>query len=381
MDARGSFRRFRSKEGGKANECTRRTAIEEELEVLYDAYYDELESYANHQVRYASSGYTIAPPPGPGPFPGSVDAAALPSAPAPPPKKPSGIVKTTRDHKNVRPVAKKKPAPTHAHDGPAHGEPGHTHSQSCPHHPHNHHGHATPATTAAKAKGAAVEEQYEEDEEGEEEEEEEYDEDEEEYDEEDEEEEVSFLRVGQSGEGADGVWVVQYDEDEQEQPAQDEVPKKAAVKEKDGGADFFGFGKSLTVKGLSSLSFGESAAADSSSPSPLHLLLSHHQSPPSSLQHNPPPLHLPLSPPRTHARPTASGGILTVADDLLKNDGQKFLEMMEQLADKRIQREREAAESVNDADDDDEGSEDEYDEDEDEDECVLPFCWGGSGGH
>jgi hypothetical protein len=34
------------------------------------------------------------------------------------------------------------------------------------------------------------------------------------------------------------------------------------------------------------------------------------------------------------------GGILTVADDLLKNDGQKFLEMMEQLADKRIQRER-----------------------------------------
>lgn len=43
---------------------------------------------------------------------------------------------------------------------------------------------------------------------------------------------------------------VQYDEEEQEQPAQDEVPKKAAAaKEKDGGADFFGFGKSLTVKG------------------------------------------------------------------------------------------------------------------------------------
>lgn len=45
--------------------------------------------------------------------------------------------------------------------------------------------------------------------------------------------------------------------------------------------------------------------------------------------------------------------------------------MMEQLADKRIQREREAADSVNDANDDDEGSEDEYDEDEDEDECVV----------
>lgn len=205
-----------------------RTAIEEELEVLYDAYYDELESYANHQVRYASSGYTIAPPPGPGPFPGSVDVAALPSvAPITKEKKPTGIVKTTRDHKNVRPAAKKKsnnspmtqtgtgnPPRGHAHDGnnangPAHGEPGHTHSPSCPHHPHNHsttnsnnshagHNHGNnPPTTAAKAKGAQVEsENYDDEEEddaeeGEDEEEEEYDEDE--YDEEDEEEEVSFL--------------------------------------------------------------------------------------------------------------------------------------------------------------------------------------------
>lgn len=142
-----------------------RSAIEEELEVLYDAYYDELESYANHQVRYASSGGTIAPPPGPGPFPGSVDAstAPSPSAPAVPPASGGGkrVVRTTRNHKNVRPAAKKKnpaapppppPAPAappakdhhhhgHAHShhhGPAHGEPGHTHSTSCPHHPHNH---------------------------------------------------------------------------------------------------------------------------------------------------------------------------------------------------------------------------------------------------
>lgn len=58
-----------------------------------------------------------------------------------------------------------------------------------------------------------------------------------------------------------------------------------------------------------------------------------------------------------------------MADDLLKNDGQKFLEMMEQLADKRIQREREAAESI--AGDSEEGSEDgEYD-DEEEEEYVL----------
>lgn len=38
-----------------------------------------------------------------------------------------------------------------------------------------------------------------------------------------------------------------------------------------------------------------------------------------------------------------TGGILTVADDLLKNDGQKFIDMMEQLAERRMQREEDAA--------------------------------------
>lgn len=33
---------------------------------------------------------------------------------------------------------------------------------------------------------------------------------------------------------------------------------------------------------------------------------------------------------------TVKGGILTVADDLLKNDGKKFLEMMERLAERRM---------------------------------------------
>ena len=41
--------------------------------MLYDAYYEELEQYANYQQRYVSSGGTIPPPPGPGPFPGSVE--------------------------------------------------------------------------------------------------------------------------------------------------------------------------------------------------------------------------------------------------------------------------------------------------------------------
>ena len=55
------------------DQSTFRHAIEEELEVLYDAYYEELEQYANYQQRYVNSGGTIPPPPGPGPFPGSVE--------------------------------------------------------------------------------------------------------------------------------------------------------------------------------------------------------------------------------------------------------------------------------------------------------------------
>jgi hypothetical protein len=37
---------------------------------------------------------------------------------------------------------------------------------------------------------------------------------------------------------------------------------------------------------------------------------------------------------------TVQSGILTVADDLLKNDGKKFIEMMEQLAERRMAREK-----------------------------------------
>ncbi|KAI1172781.1 hypothetical protein F4777DRAFT_560474 [Nemania sp. FL0916] len=40
---------------------------------------------------------------------------------------------------------------------------------------------------------------------------------------------------------------------------------------------------------------------------------------------------------------TVKGGILTVADDLLKNDGKKFIEMMEQLAERRMAREDDAS--------------------------------------
>lgn len=75
--------------------------------------------------------------------------------------------------------------------------------------------------------------------------------------------------------------------------------------------------------------------------------------------------------------PHLSGGILTVADDLLKNDGQKFLEMMEQLADKRIQRERDIpyAQITNIPSNDNTANESEdgsYDEDEEEEYVLFP---------
>lgn len=91
-----------------------------------------------------------------------------------------------------------------------------------------------------------------------------------------------------------------------------------------------------------------------------------------------------------------TGGILTVADDLLKNDGKKFIEMMEQLAERRMQREEEAQyqtagmthpsslpnphghnhvppeeEEYDDEDDEDyDSQEDDYEED---DEMVRPY--------
>ena len=40
----------------------KRTAIEEELEVLYDAYYEELEQYANHQQVSLDDGTPMMPP-------------------------------------------------------------------------------------------------------------------------------------------------------------------------------------------------------------------------------------------------------------------------------------------------------------------------------
>lgn len=75
------------------------------------------------------------------------------------------------------------------------------------------------------------------------------------------------------------------------------------------------------------------------------------------------------------------GGILTVADDLLKNDGKRFIEMMEQLAERRMAREEDAREHFTRGYSHPNGSysnphanpppppdEDEYEEDDEEDE-------------
>ncbi|TKA61592.1 hypothetical protein B0A49_08667, partial [Cryomyces minteri] len=55
-------------------------------------------------------------------------------------------------------------------------------------------------------------------------------------------------------------------------------------------------------------------------------------------------------------------GVLTIADDLLSNDGKRFIEMMEQLAERRMQREEEAQHNH-----DHPPVEDEYDDEEDDD--------------
>ena len=72
-----------------------------------------------------------------------------------------------------------------------------------------------------------------------------------------------------------------------------------------------------------------------------------------------------------------------MADELLKNDGTKFLEMMEQLADRRMGREELAASGVMDfedseeeeddsEEDDSEEEDDDDDDEEDEEEDVSP---------
>ncbi|KAG2224525.1 hypothetical protein INT45_004370, partial [Circinella minor] len=63
---------------------------------------------------------------------------------------------------------------------------------------------------------------------------------------------------------------------------------------------------------------------------------------------------------------TVKGGILTVADDLLKNDGKKFLDMMERLAERRIKKEEVNMEPTDEYYDEEEDDDDVYDDEDDE---------------
>ncbi|KAL9015829.1 MAG: hypothetical protein Q9185_006796 [Variospora sp. 1 TL-2023] len=157
----------------------KRTAIEEELEVLYDAYYEELEQYANHQQISLTDGTPIMPPTG-------------------------------------------------LH-----------HPMSRFHPPRN----PPPPLNYQKASRGRIQE------------------------------------IPDNDETMDEE---EYSDDEEDEEYSDEEPDGETVAPS--ATDFFNFGNSLTVQ----------------------------------------------------------GGILTVADDLLKNDGKKFIEMMEQLAERRMQREEDA---------------------------------------
>ncbi|KAI5270086.1 hypothetical protein E4T47_06455 [Aureobasidium subglaciale] len=242
----------------------KRIAIEEELEVLYDAYYDELEQYAHHQG--GEPGHGMLPPPH-----------SLP--------------------------------PRHLHPSSAVPLPLSTHHQ----HPHH------------RPNRVREVSEYEDD------------------DQEEEEDDIDDQELSEE-EGEEEEYSDEEYSDEEEE-LEDDVPRGI-------GNDFFNFGNSLTVKGM---------------------------------------FALPLMRDRNRTEVTL-GGILTVADDLLKNDGKKFIEMMEQLAERRMQREQQAEYDsaqpshtytsnghdppLDDEEYDDEDyDEEEYDEDsqdeEDEDEMVT----------
>jgi hypothetical protein len=201
----------------------KRTAIEEELEGLYDAYYEELEQYANH------------PNQGEGP-------------------------PMLRPRRSFGSMGGMRPRGLHSHFS-------------------NH----------QPSRGRIMDEL------GDEEEEE--------------------AEVEDEGEGEEEGEEVYSEEDlEDDMYSEEEQEPSEELHRSDYAADFFNFGNSLTVQGRDRL--------------PIL---------PSFLQ------SYPFSGTGNNAYGSSSlGGILTVADDLLKNDGKKFIEMMEQLAERRMAREEDA---------------------------------------
>ncbi|KAJ3738673.1 salt tolerance down-regulator-domain-containing protein [Lentinula detonsa] len=293
----------------------KRNAIEEELEVLYDAYYDELEQYANYQQRYVSSGGTIPPPPGPGPFPGSVELdknGAVIGHPGHPQHvagrnhRPNVNAKVGRGGKdniaiNGRGKQVKHPPPESEFDD-ADDDPN------------------------ADPDADLDEDEYEEeDEDGDD-----YEDDEEEDEDED----------------------PDPDPDEEDLSPNPNLPVRPGVNGVGGGR-----GRGALVRATapqSGVDAGEGRGRGRGAESPLNATKNQGRNGLFNLG--------------SSLTVTGPGNILTVADDLLDNNGQKFIEMMEQLAERRMQREEEA---VGDLEDDSEDDEDEDDEDGGEDESNL----------
>ena len=207
-----------------------RNAIEEELEVLYDAYYEELEQYANYQQRYVSSGGTIPPPPGPGPFPGSVEL-----------DKNGAVVSPAPANPKQRERVKQPPQPVVVN-----GRKQHTHPQ--PHH------HPPPPPEDEQEEDEYDVEEYEEEDEEEEEEVEEEDEDEEEEDDDDDElqRQQQQQQVGRriaNGRSPKGQPIPT-------QKRTPNTPQPPTTERRNKGRDgLFNIGSSLTVTGSSLLLF------------------------------------------------------------------------------------------------------------------------------
>ncbi|KAK4234677.1 salt tolerance down-regulator-domain-containing protein [Achaetomium macrosporum] len=131
----------------------------------------------------------------------------------------------------------------------------------------------------------------------------------------DEEEEEAAMEDEGDGEG-EIVDVYSDDDPEDDTYSEEEHEPSEELHRSDYAADFFNFGNSLTVQGRDGLPI----------------------LPPFLQSYS-------FSGTGNHAYGSSSlGGILTVADDLLKNDGKKFIEMMEQLAERRMAREQESRE-------------------------------------
>lgn len=159
----------------------KRNLIEQELEVLYNAYTNELETYAAKQRDFRDSNGKKSPPPGPGPFPGSIDPDGMPRAapiaganqqqPPPQSRKSSNGQNTMtpksrtashhHHHHPTQPPASKTPHHHHSH-------PGKNHSAACPrnHHSHPHDQYHDHDVSDSESEGS--EEEDDEDEEGDE---------------------------------------------------------------------------------------------------------------------------------------------------------------------------------------------------------------------